>query len=168
MKTELKYCPFCHASGGDIIAIGSGEHRKVECTVCGATHDYHMWQGRPTEASKAATVQPTDAQRREAFEAVNFCLDTIKNHRLKDEDNCIWSAGTSQKPRITAKVLKTLIRATTVPKNVDGLVKALQFYASGKHYREIMQTFGGGYDVKEFGRVAQEALSTHAPEREQK
>lgn len=50
---------------------------------------------------------------REAVEAVQFCINTFMNCRMTDDEIAIWSVGTSAKPRITLKVLKSLISAAT-------------------------------------------------------
>lgn len=53
-----------------------------------------------------------DAEVREAVAEAQFCINEITRHTsTPDKDNAIWSVGTSSKPRITARTLKTLIRA---------------------------------------------------------
>ena len=97
MKTELKYCPFCHASGGDIIAANN----EVECTVCGATHTYDMWQGRPSEASKADAGEVVDnewffrwAARAMADGRYQEAISTIFYHPANPyADNNPWADG---------------------------------------------------------------------------
>jgi hypothetical protein len=64
-----------------------------------------------------------DERLREAIEACEYCISVIKNHRIAEEDNAIWSVGTSSKPRITEKILRTLIEAAT---ERDTLAKALE------------------------------------------
>lgn len=47
----------------------------------------------------------------EALSNLRFCLKTIKNLRIKDNENCIWSSGSHDRPTIKASDLKTLVAA---------------------------------------------------------
>lgn len=150
MKTELKYCPFCHASGADIIA-GDNE---VECTVCGATHNYHMWQCRPTEASTAATVQPTEGQRQAALavvhEEIRAQTEVINHPAAKG-----FHITKAKEELAKWQTIKAALQSPAVPKNVDGLVKAAQDFIdkcdrgearsvrSYKAFKEALTLLGG-------------------------
>ena len=107
MKTELKYCPFCHASGGDIIDFGSGEHRQVECTVCSATHNYDMWQGRPAAALDRIEAQTDDA-REKALADFNTAMFAVIR---PDERVALISSH--------IETIRAALRSATAPKNVE-------------------------------------------------
>jgi regulator of replication initiation timing len=59
---------------------------------------------------KSATAQPEEV--REAIEAITFAISVSSNSRIADNENALWSAGTSSKPRLTVKILKNIVAAT--------------------------------------------------------
>lgn len=83
----------------------------------------HFASYKPAQLSKTKYIRadlvipPTPSQDREkALEAISFCIETMKNSRMTDDDIAIWSVGTSQKPRITITVLKAAMSALQSPR----------------------------------------------------
>lgn len=62
-----------------------------------------------------------------AFEVLEFCIETIKNPRIPNTENGVWSSGSYQKPTITQKTLEDCLEALKKAEAYDRVVESAAF-----------------------------------------
>lgn len=101
----------CEAAEAHSRSLNPPEEITVHIPLDMYGKEYIFRMSEPKTIKIICPQAPRDEDRERALAAIQFCISRASMKSIPDEENAIWSVGTSEQPRITIAVLKAAEKA---------------------------------------------------------